>query len=148
MSAQVSSRCTLTLAAHGRDTVRMTAGDLLRAELEKGASVLGLAKRIAGQKSDAHPEVQRWRFIIHRAAEGAEPNPKNARQISEVLAQKVEKPRARRVRPEGLEDVLAALRAGQVEASEDIDELRGLLVGIREMLDVRLPEQRARRGSA
>lgn len=126
----------------------MTAGDLLRAELEKGASELGLAKRMVGSDKDADPEVQRWRFIIRRAAEGSEPNAKNARRISEVLDQKVETPR-RRVRPEGVEAVLVSLREGQTEALEGQDELRVLLVEIREMLDARLPAQRVRRrGSA
>ena len=127
----------------------MTAGDLLRAELDKGATELGLAKRLAGSDKDADPEVQRWRFIVRRAAEGSEPNAKNARRISEVLDRDVEKPQGRQVRLGGLEAVVASLREGQIEASEDRDELRELLFEIREMLDARLPAQKARRrGSA
>ena len=52
-------------------------------------------------------------------------------------------------RLEGLEDLLASVRDGQQEDLQGQDELRVLLVSIREMIDARLPVRKVRRkGSA
>jgi hypothetical protein len=69
----------------------MTAGDLIRRELENGASELGLAKRLAGTSDDGDAEVKRWRYIVRRAGSGSEPQATNVAQIARVFKVKAGK---------------------------------------------------------
>lgn len=129
---------------HGRACAQtvpgvMTAGDLIRAELDSGESQLGLAKRLAGTTSDADPEVRRWRYVVMRAAKGAEPQEGNLPRIAEILGGNTGDLRRGRVERKDhlaiLEAGVAEMLKGQKEALAGQLEIRELLSDLREMLD-------------
>lgn len=113
----------------------VTAGDLIRRSLAGGATELGLAKEIAGQANDQHPDVQRLRFVIMRAADGGEPNARNAKEIAEFYGVEVDRPS--RVRqnghPQRLEVVVLRL-------VEDVDNLTGQVEHLEQQVE-RLDER-------
>jgi hypothetical protein len=126
----------------------VTAGDLIRRALSEGSTELGLAKRIAGSDDDKNADVQRWRFVVHRAAEGAEPNDLNAKRIAEVFEQTVERPH-RRLR--AVPDNQAALEAEVLRLSREVDRLAEQverLTGRVELLERRSPPESPEAGTA
>lgn len=138
----------------------MTAGELLRRELEKGSSQLALAKRLAGTDDDQDSDVKRWRYVVMRAARGAEPQEDKWPRIAETLGvKKLERPkRAGRLSLEDRLELLSAqLRANQeaglanqkstLETQQDLlAELRSLREAVESLsAAVQTPPTRSRR---
>jgi hypothetical protein len=112
----------------------MTAGDLIRRELENGATELGLAKRLAGTTDDSSAEVKRWRYVVRRAGRGSEPQEANITRVATVFkAGKLE--RRPRVRQLGRQ---AELEAEVLRLAGDVKRLAHRVSAL---------ERRAQRGS-
>lgn len=114
----------------------MTAGDLIRGELDAGTSQLALAKRLAGSDDDTSNDVKRWRFVVRRAAKGAEPQAENMARIAELFevpVTKLERP-DRAARRASLEQHLESLAADSAEILENQVAQMALLQEIRESL--------------
>lgn len=120
----------------------LTAGELIRNALAGGATELGLAKRLAGTNSHG---VQKWRFVVRRARQGAEPTGENAKHVAELFGVTIEQPQRQEVRKDlaaRLEQVEALAVANQERSQElrDAVELVGTAVeelasGIQARLD-------------
>ena len=133
MGAQVSSSPHISQDAHVRNTVRVTAGDLLRKEIEAGSSMLGLAKLLAGSTDETNASVRSWYYVVRRARDGAEPEKEKVKRIEDVFDKRLEPPRRehRLDRLEAVEKATAenrrAIRAmvrrlDALEAAEGIQE--------------------------
>lgn len=84
-----------------------TAGEVIRSRLEAGAGKQTVAKELAGKGAEPG-EIQRWRYVVQRAAAGREPSIANALHVGKVYGEEVRmEPRTRPAEAEG--DGLPAL---------------------------------------
>ena len=119
----------------------VTAGELIRRELADGVSQFAIAKKLAASNDENDANVKRWRFVVMRAARGAEPAPENRPRIAEVYGvplTKLERPKKPGLgSPSDLADrleeheakiagVLETQRNGLRTQNEILDELKAL----------------------
>lgn len=127
----------------------VTAGDLIRRELEAGSSELGLAKRLAGSAKDDEPEVKRWRYVVRRAGKGSEPDNGNITRIVELLADPGETIERRGRgqhhldRLEALAEAVDEIQANQHKALLEQERMLGELREIRAALETARTGRRA-----
>lgn len=120
-----------------QDELVATAGDLLRKALDEGVSEYRLARELADGDAD-QKEVERWRFVVRRAASGSEPSPGRRRRIADYFGKRLDEPK-RQVKKTGRPGEREGEVADLMEATRALVRVVTELCGAVEAMGAALP---------